>query len=833
MQSVKHQILKLSFCCAVFLSCEGGSVLGAGLGIHSPMNVHFLVIDPMSRKTGYDGYLGQEFTEIPFSSYDVQSIGGLDTSEVGLLEREFWIYPSAGPLVEGQYLVKVFALTSGPFWLEAHVGRDPDNVYLETGDTLFSGETRLYRFTYSNNPSVPIVLDTVVRTNETKGGIFLPSGGPTISVKAKSTVAFTNADTLIHGVATLRWPSGRNITLGTVSSPVYGFSTSDTVSTLGEYAYQKFCTTQRTALAWQAGVEYDLFTVPIENQVGIEEIELTNALPGGEWFVDVNYLERSDSVFYQPTAYGFVYQNKSASEDATATNSARHLAKWESYLHEVFASGGEVVYRRSDDEGSSWDQTHLINTSFGDNARPCMTVTQHGHVQIVWQRRIAPSTYQVWHSSSTNDGVSWSTPTALAGAVQTSQYQTDGTTPVIAELIESGQLVVVYCSEEGLLYQLSDDDGQNWESPASVGDQYDDRVRHPSLAGSESYISLVYDYANNAEGPWSRVFNGSTWSEEEDVGKGTGIDDAEYSSVAIDGNGDPIAVWTGISTNMTYGKVITFHAGYADNTWSEWFTMFGQNYVDRLSPSLTYYNGEEGYGIAIANHTSQNHINLAILTSVDPPSWDVSTINESGAWANITQETASSGLPIYCWTDQSAFPYEIVVGSTSSRVSTHARLATNEGAGQKRLAVIHHRTLRSALALEFDPMKIVLANGDTTVVPFKTSSLRQRGKINYVTMWDYLGSGIVNVPANARQLIVSKRFGERGVLGERKFSLRVLNNRGISIAVLDTTSTNGTITVNIAPYAGMNVSFSPALSILGIEPSMLDVGVGDVFIKSR
>ena len=131
-------------------------------------------------------------------------------------------------------------------------------------------------------------------------------------------------------------------------------------------------------------------------------------------------------------------------------------------------------------------------------------------------------------------------------------------------------------------------------------------------------------------------------------------------------------------------------------------------------------------------------------------------------------------------------------------------------------------------------MKIVLANGDTTVVPFKASSLRQRGKIKYSNMWDYLGSGIVNIPANARQLIVSKQFGQRGAtIGDRKFSLHVLNASGISIAVLDTTSTSGTVSANIAPYAGMNVTFRPQLLLSGIEPAMVEIGVGDVFIKSR
>jgi len=534
----------------------------------------------------------------------------------------------------------------------------------------------------------------------------------------------------------------------------------------------------------------------------------------------------------------FAAENKSSSWDATATNNARHLAKSEGYLHEVFTSGGEIFYRRSANAGSTWDQTHRINMAVGENSHPCIVTTRSGSLQIVWQRRIAPSTYEVSHSYSQNDGETWSTPTILPDAdhVGVSNYQTDGTMPVIAEISSSRTLVVVYCSDEGLRYRISENDGQNWQvpSPDIISGEYSDRVRTPSLAGGDSYTSLVYDYVDDDPySPRSRTFDGTSWSDENSIGKGTDISDAEFSSVAFDKDQNPIATWTGTSTNLAYGKVIAFRAGYTDNTWSDWFTMFGQHFVDRLSPSVTYYDRGGEYGVAIVNHTSQNFIKLIKLTSLNPPSWDISTLSESGAWANMTQETSSSGTPVYCWTDQGTSPYEVVVGS-SGLASIKGRvvgMTTDQGVSQKRRAIVHHRRLRATLALEFEPLKIILASGDTSVIPFKASALRQRGKINFSNMWDYLGSDVMSVPPNARRLVVSKQFGLRGVpIGVRKFSLHVLNTSGISIAVLDTTSGSGTVSVNIAPYAGMNVTFRPSLVLGGIEPSSVDIGVGDVFI---
>jgi hypothetical protein len=528
----------------------------------------------------------------------------------------------------------------------------------------------------------------------------------------------------------------------------------------------------------------------------------------------------------------FAAENKSSSADATASNSARHLVKSGGYLHEVFASGGEIFYRRSTDEGSTWDKTDYINTAVGENTLPCITTTHNGSVQIVWQRQIGDSTYEVWHSFSQDDGASWSTPAILPDAADAvvSGYQTEGPMPVIAE---GRYLVAVYCSKEGLRYRISEDEGNSWQVPEIdiISGQYNNRVRFPSLAGNDSFVSLVYDYANDTYSPWSRISDGANWSDESTVGKGTGISDAEFSSVAYDKDQNPIAAWTGTSTNMTWGKVITFRSGYSDNSWSDWFTIFGQNFVDGLNPALTYYDHDD-YGVGIVHHTSQDYVKLIKLTGIDPPSWDISTLSQSGAWANITEETSSSGTPIYCWTDQGTSPYEVVVGS-SGLASIKGRvegMTNTRGMSQKRRAVVYHRKLRATLALEFGPMKIVLANGDTTLVSFKRSSLRHRGKINYSNMWDYLGSDVISVPPNARRLVVSKQFDLRGPsVAQRKFSLKVLNIGGTSIAILDTTSTSGTVSVNIAPYVGMKVILQPQLILVGIESASVDIGVGDVF----
>ncbi len=540
----------------------------------------------------------------------------------------------------------------------------------------------------------------------------------------------------------------------------------------------------------------------------------------------------------------FAAENQSSSWNATAANNARHLTKSANYLHEVFVSGGELFYRRSTDEGSSWDQTHWINTAVGENSRPCIAATYQNSIQIVWQRKIAPSVYEVWHALSQDSGETWSTASILpeAGGVQVSEYQPDGTMPVIAG--PKGELlVVVYCTSEGLRYRVSEDDGENWQIPEDdlISSQYGDRVRSPSLAGWDSHVSLLYDYVDDERSPMSRIYGSTGWSDENSVSGSTGTGFGEFPSVGLDIDKEPIAAWHGVSEISHHGKVIVFRSGYKNNTWSEWFTEFVGEDVDLLNPSVTYYNRAGEYGVAIVHHTAQDLVKLIRYTGPGEAfPWDISPIGESGAWANITHDNDSSGDPVYSWTGQGSLPCEVVVGPIPGMAPLRGR-RPNKGAGveeanpristAKRRAVVYHRELRATLALEFEPMKIVLANGDTSVVRFKASSLRQRGNVTFSNMWDYLGSDTISVPRNARRLVVSKQFAGRArSIGKRKFYLRVLNTNGIPIRVLDSTSTSGTVSLNIAPYAGMNVILRPQVILAGIDSVSLAIGVGDVFV---
>jgi hypothetical protein len=146
-------------------------------------------------------------------------------------------------------------------------------------------------------------LKSMLQTSpKVKGGLFGLQITSTLSVRANPSSSFSNRDTLVAISATVRWQSRYSLTLGTVSSPIYGFGKYGTVTTVGSYNYQQFRTATHVPLNWTANTEYELFTVPVNGCAGVEEFTLTNALSGGQWFVDIDYLDKTDSIFYQPVA---------------------------------------------------------------------------------------------------------------------------------------------------------------------------------------------------------------------------------------------------------------------------------------------------------------------------------------------------------------------------------------------------------------------------------------------------------------------------------------------------------------------------------------------------
>lgn len=533
------------------------------------------------------------------------------------------------------------------------------------------------------------------------------------------------------------------------------------------------------------------------------------------------YFSPANTVLYWADA------NKSTTPYATRFNNARHLLKGGGRIHEVFTSLEEIIYR-SGEAIDRLDSTVMLSPENAGNSHPCISGGAEGSVHVVWQREAEPGVYEIWHTRSTDNGATWDAATTLPNTdeVGVSEYQTDGAMPVIGYGLD-GLLVVVFCSNEGLRYRLSDDNGSSWQTPNNdvIPGSYDEYVQSPSLAVGQEIATLVYAYAGVEAGVWSRVFDGEGWSEETYVADGLGTSFESHPSVSLDEDGYPVAAWSFPTAYSVHS--LMFRRGEADNSWGDWFVELGDGsqLVDFLNPSVTYYNHSAAgtYGVAIANHTSHNNVKLIRYDPEEEPEWSIETSSTSGKWASLSVEDETSGEPVYVWTDQTGTPSEVVGGA-----DYFARVAAQR-IERKRRAVVQRISTGATIALEASPVRVVTTQSDTVTLPFRQRGIRDSVQLALGNLPDYLGTGIVDLPHNAEWLLWDRSFRIPNNI-PRRFQLHLTDRNGESLAVLDKTVVSGRVLLDVAAFAGMSVRLRPTLTFPGISSTSLKVHVGDVVL---
>jgi hypothetical protein len=692
-----------------------------------------------------------------------------------------------------------------------------------------------------------------------KGGIFNLPGTSTLSVRTIPSVTFTSSDTLIALTATVRWQSRYTLTLGTVSSPTYGFSKYGTVVTVGNYNYQQFRSTTHVPLNWTANTEYELFTVPVNGSAGVEDFTLTNALSGGQWFVDINYLDKTDSVFYQrvATCTGLTSQNKSDDGWTTAYNGARHLAMTSTKLHEVYGSGGGIVYRRKSLTGS-WEVTQRISfDSLGAQNDPCITIAHDGSVHVVWQQLLTSTTFALWYNRSTDGGTTWGTPTTITGASNVSINQNQWNIyPVLAEY-GTTQIVVVCCYSGGLEYNTSSNLGQSWNNNmtstgAQGGSGYQGYIWYPSLAGLSfsGYNKIILTYDSRYNGVWSQIYDGNSWSTEASASTGLGTYFDRFSSIGFDIDGGVLyGSWCAQGPTLQeygiVGRVGTFY-----NTWGSQFVLFpvvlGSG-VSELYPSITGgedYGGTRNIDIICAN--TSNQIKLFQYSQSGGGWRSPRVLSSSGQWANTTLWDGATipTYPIRLWTDQSGNPHQVTLQSDGNY-----SLQKTQGQGASpydlhRRIVIESQRARSTIWFDLAPLKIVTAANDTVVVPFKQLEMTKPFTATLANAWDYLGTDQITLPTNARSLILETDIRSQArqdtldKAGTNVFTTSSFRFDGVKTSQTIPLLSNqpgvpGRKIIDVSQQAGQAIILRMIGTIPATSTEPVTIGVGDVYISRK
>lgn len=830
---------------ALFVSLSGRARATGEITIAISGDGQFILMDSLGRRSGYQPISYVKYAEIPGVTYVQDDIGDdADTTEdkgisAGSLTYQLPVATILQTRVYGDWV--------GRFDIFFYVVNASGSfLNLQFSEASARGSEKTYRIDY--RPSGGSTVVALQEARDVKTGVFVPNGTE-LRVTCRSTRSRTpGSDTLQYGVVTLRWPESASVDLSGAVTGAYGFRQAGPVMTVSGYRYQRFCTTAKVPLSWTAGMEYELLRVPVVNPSGTD-IELSSAILGSEWSLQIGAEECADTVSYHPVAPGLPAVGKSTSPMATFTNGGRHIARRSGKLHQTFISDGDVIYRRQAISGGAWEVTRRLSPGPDSNGVPSLALARGNSVHAVWQRQIGANLFELWYCRSLNDGSTWTDAASIPGTGQIpiSSYQWN-LYPVIAEWNLS-TLVVAYVRSNGIHYVASADTGRTWSAPVRVPSAVPSRDQYAwflSMTTAGSALSLTYDY--RYYGVWSRTFNGSSWSSEANVNAGTGTTYDRYAGVGADPSGIPLAAWCAqkyVNGQLDPDYRILFREGAANNTWG-WFTEFPKTTgISDQYPSVSV--SWRGKVPGSVTDILYQRTNLEVRThsySDESGLWGHCLLSSSAQWPNITRPSGGTDAAYGIWTGQTGPPYNLAQWSAYCGGQQLEAPSTVPPWEHRRRLVLQRPGSAAYIEIEIGPVRVTTEVGDTLVIPLKARKRGQELPLDPDSLWSYLGTGEIELPPGARTAIlnvsVSAESPADSITGRREsipllpeLSIRArTGDESIALAEEDMPR-SGLKTVDISRLAGRRGAIGVRLRVKEDRMSDYILSVGDAFLERR
>jgi hypothetical protein len=179
--------------------------------------------------------------------------------------------------------------------------------------------------------------------------------------------------------------------------------------------------------------------------------------------------------------------------------------------HLVFASGGEIFYRRYNQ--TVWESPIRLSNGNGENNYPSITLGFNGSdkVYVTWQRKTGTTNYDLYFAVSSDGGSTFSSANKYIIASVTSA---SNPVPVITSNLFNGRNTIAYTTSSGIKAKHTASSVPiylNWSSEQVLTTLNDP---NPTVAscGTSSYNILAYQNSSNAHVYYRYQNNDGSWS---------------------------------------------------------------------------------------------------------------------------------------------------------------------------------------------------------------------------------------------------------------------------------------------------------------------------------